>query len=161
MAFGSKCAECGYNKSLSALDIHHLDPEEKEFGIGRIRANPKSWNKIVEELRKCVLLCANCHREVHAGDLEFSNNWARFDEAYANYKKPEQEIGGHCPCCGSEKPKSQKTCSRKCSSKLTGTIDWDQYDLHELTSKYSFEKIGRIIGCSGAAVKKRYIKIKE
>lgn len=59
-AFGGRCSICGYSKCLAGFDLHHLDPTEKEFGFGAIRANPKSWkNIIVPELRKCILLCAN------------------------------------------------------------------------------------------------------
>lgn len=61
---GGKCEECGYSKSLSALEFHHIDGKTKSFGIGSSRAN-KSWDSIVAELDKCRLLCANCHRETH------------------------------------------------------------------------------------------------
>ena len=64
-SMGGKCQICGYNKCDSALDLHHINPEEKEISLASIRANPKSWSLIVAELRKCVLICANCHREEH------------------------------------------------------------------------------------------------
>jgi hypothetical protein len=51
---------------VRALIFHHLDPSHKDFTIG---GKSKSWNKIQSELDKCVLLCANCHAEVHAGLL--------------------------------------------------------------------------------------------
>lgn len=60
---GGKCSVCGYNKCMEALDFHHKDPTKKEHAIcdGRTR----SFEKAKIELDKCVLLCANCHREVH------------------------------------------------------------------------------------------------
>lgn len=61
---GGKCIECGYNKCLAALDFHHLEPHEKEF---KFRNDLRSKELIKPELDKCVLLCSNCHREVHAG----------------------------------------------------------------------------------------------
>lgn len=62
---GGKCSICGYNKCLAALDFHHINPDEKEFIItNRIR----SWAKIEKELKKCVLVCSNCHRELHNPD---------------------------------------------------------------------------------------------
>jgi len=64
-AMGGKCACCGYNKCHDAMDLHHLNPNEKEFSFAAIRANPKNWDSIVQELRKCVLLCNRCHREIH------------------------------------------------------------------------------------------------
>jgi hypothetical protein len=62
-AFGSSCAICGYNKYNGSLALHHLDPNKKDFGFGKIRANPKSWETIVQELRKCIMVCHNCHSE--------------------------------------------------------------------------------------------------
>lgn len=60
---GNKCEICGYDKCVEALEFHHLDPSKKEFNISI--ANVKSWNNIKNELDKCILVCANCHREIH------------------------------------------------------------------------------------------------
>jgi 5-methylcytosine-specific restriction endonuclease McrA len=62
---GGKCVRCGYNKSVEALEFHHINPDEKEFSISKT-GNTYSWEKIKEEINKCLLLCSNCHREVHA-----------------------------------------------------------------------------------------------
>lgn len=61
---GGKCVICGYNKSVSALDFHHINPKDKSFGIARTKSK-KFDKKIKKELDKCNLLCANCHREEH------------------------------------------------------------------------------------------------
>ena len=61
---GGKCQNCGYNKYYGALEFHHLNPKEKDFDWGKLRK--RSWPDIKNELDKCVCLCANCHREVHA-----------------------------------------------------------------------------------------------
>ncbi len=61
---GKKCGICGYSKCIAALEFHHLDPSQKEFQIGA--GNTMSWSRLEAELDKCTLLCANCHREVHA-----------------------------------------------------------------------------------------------
>jgi 5-methylcytosine-specific restriction endonuclease McrA len=63
---GGKCQVCGYDKYQGALDLHHLNPQEKEFGIGD-KGYTRSWDKIRSELDKCILVCANCHREIEAG----------------------------------------------------------------------------------------------
>lgn len=60
-----RCSECGYDKCKEALDFHHIDPEGKEFILAA--AWTLSEQRIKEEVAKCVVLCANCHREVHAG----------------------------------------------------------------------------------------------
>lgn len=58
------CAICGYNKCENALDFHHVNSEEKKFQINSITMS-FSNKRIMEELNKCILLCANCHREIH------------------------------------------------------------------------------------------------
>lgn len=61
---GGKCEICGYSKYLGALDFHHKNSIEKDFGIGQYRKY--NFSDIVKkELDKCSLLCANCHREEH------------------------------------------------------------------------------------------------
>jgi len=60
---GGKCQICGYNKSIAALDFHHVNPLEKDKSIKNLICG--SWTKIENELKKCILLCANCHREHH------------------------------------------------------------------------------------------------
>ena len=65
---GGKCLICKYDKCISALEFHHLDPNEKDFGLSQNLS--KAWSKIVEEIDKCVLICANCHREVHEGIID-------------------------------------------------------------------------------------------
>lgn len=61
---GGCCQKCGYNKSVWALSFHHLDPNEKDFNISR-KGHCTSWSKIKDELDKCILVCNNCHSEIH------------------------------------------------------------------------------------------------
>jgi hypothetical protein len=63
---GGKCYICGYSKCQEALHFHHLDPKEKNFGIGE-KGHTRIWEEVKKELDKCVCLCSNCHSEVHAG----------------------------------------------------------------------------------------------
>jgi hypothetical protein len=60
---GGRCRICGYDKCPAALDFHHPNRTAKDFVI----SSKASWWTIEPELRKCELLCATCHREVHAG----------------------------------------------------------------------------------------------
>jgi hypothetical protein len=62
---GGECKVCGYNKCVDALEFHHRDPNTKEFGVAA-KGYTRSWDKVKEELDKCDMLCANCHRELHA-----------------------------------------------------------------------------------------------
>ena len=63
--FGGKCSICGYNKCNAALDFHHTNSKEKEMTIAEISLKNVSYNKILKEARKCILICSNCHREIH------------------------------------------------------------------------------------------------
>ena len=63
---GGKCQLCGYDKCVQAFDFHHLNPKKKDFGISQ-DGMTRAWTKTIKELDKCILLCANCHREVHVG----------------------------------------------------------------------------------------------
>lgn len=63
---GSRCTKCDYNKCSAALEFHHLDPLKKDFSISH-DGQTRSWKRVKEELDKCILVCANCHREIHNG----------------------------------------------------------------------------------------------
>jgi len=63
---GGACRLCGYARSVAALHFHHIDPEQKSFGLA-LRGVARSLERCRAEARKCVLLCANCHAEVEAG----------------------------------------------------------------------------------------------
>ena len=66
---GGKCVRCGYDAYTGALEFHHIDPNQKDFTISNDRAK---LEESIEESKKCVLLCANCHREIHAGLFDIS-----------------------------------------------------------------------------------------
>jgi hypothetical protein len=68
---GNKCQECGYDKCLRALHFHHIDPKAKEFSIFEGRPGYKktrNWEQLKIEIDKCLLLCGNCHMELHDRD---------------------------------------------------------------------------------------------
>jgi len=62
---GGKCECCGYDKCLDALEFHHRDPNAKDFGISSSGITYK-WERLRVELDKCMLVCSNCHKEIHA-----------------------------------------------------------------------------------------------
>jgi predicted HNH restriction endonuclease len=67
---GGVCKLCGYNKCLEALEFHHYR-NKKNFGISQ-KGYTRGWNSIKKELDLCILLCANCHREVENGVTQLS-----------------------------------------------------------------------------------------
>ena len=62
---GGKCQQCGYKKCVQALDFHHTDPKKKDINFTSFRG--WSWKRLEKELQTCMLLCRNCHAELHAG----------------------------------------------------------------------------------------------
>ena len=61
------CALCAEDDTC-CYDFHHLDPKTKKYNISEMVGGSKSsWNTIVEEIAKCVCVCSNCHRKIHAG----------------------------------------------------------------------------------------------
>lgn len=68
--FGGACAHCGFiTDVLAVYDFHHLDPSKKDFNLARL-STTVDWEKVVAELSKCVMLCANCHRTHHAQEKQ-------------------------------------------------------------------------------------------
>ena len=67
---GGKCSICGYDKCQGALQFHHLDPNEKEFTLSQVNLNDTDFSieKMKKEVDKCILVCANCHSEIHYKD---------------------------------------------------------------------------------------------
>jgi hypothetical protein len=65
---GGRCMACGFDKYFCSLDFHHKDPSVKSPRYGSMRG--WSWERILVELEKCILLCKNCHAATHAGLLQ-------------------------------------------------------------------------------------------
>jgi len=160
-AMGGKCQICGYDKCYEAMEFHHFDPKEKEFNVGRIRANPISWIKITEELKKCILICNRCHSEVHYNKAVLPETYETFNEEYENYLEKQREGNiDNCPVCGNKKSVNQKTCSSKCAGSLSWRVDWTQVNLEEELKKgKSYTKIADELNISNASVKKRCEKL--
>jgi len=104
LAMGGKCQCCGYDKCYDALEFHHIDPSKKDFSFGGYRASPKNLSSLIEELKKCIMLCANCHREVHANVRDLPKEHSLLNEYFL---RSENEIKK------SEKPNTKKIRFRK------------------------------------------------
>lgn len=64
----SSCRICG-ESDTTCIDFHHLDPSKKEFSVSQSRGGRYSVEKILDETKKCICLCSNCHRKLHSGKL--------------------------------------------------------------------------------------------
>jgi hypothetical protein len=131
--FDSKCSICGYDKNIASLDFHHLDPRQKEFVWNEMSGF--EWQKIISELKKCTLLCKNCHSDLHNPKwkkecvLEYgtdSNNSLNKETDFSldlngesGYRKIQST--GVCPECNTP-VYGTKYCSVKCSSECNRKI---------------------------------------
>lgn len=162
-AMGGKCCVCGYSRCASALALHHLDPTQKDIGLGALRANAASWDTIVKELRKCVLVCHVCHSEIHDGMTFVPADAPRFNELFADYKSLEanenEDILTPCLVCGKMKPSYLKNCSYECAGKSRYKIDWDNVDLEKELQNKSVVQLAEELGCSDGAIHKRMKKL--
>jgi len=78
------CCVCGEKETI-CLDFHHINPEEKEKTITKLTAS--GYNSVIKELKKCVVVCANCHRKIHANKIDFEikeNLSENFEEYYSS-----------------------------------------------------------------------------
>jgi hypothetical protein len=69
-ALGGCCSLCGYNRNLAALTFHHLDPSVKDFKLDMRSLSNRDLESIYSELDKCILVCHNCHAELHNPGLD-------------------------------------------------------------------------------------------
>lgn len=159
ISFGGKCTICDYDKTIAALDYHHVDPKHKSVELSKAMRNGSAWSKIVEEARKCTIVCCRCHRELHAGVVELPENYAKFNEEYVDVIKLKFKEFDECPCCGEEKPKKQKFCSLECFSKHSRVFEVSKEELEQLVKDHPYERIGEMFGVTGNAIKKRCKKL--
>ena len=159
-AFGGKCGICGYDKYVSALEFHHLDPSKKEFSLKSYTIN--NWKLIVKELRKCVCVCSNCHKEIHGNVTELPDDINHFDETYAikeTFSKP--KFYDDCPVCGKRKNAERKYCSMSCSNKTKEKFNWNDYDVEDMLYRKHMKLavVARVVGISDNALRKRLGKL--
>ena len=63
------CAHCGFFHP-AVMDFHHINPETKERGVSEFVRGGYALNRLVEEIDKCICLCSNCHRILHAEEYK-------------------------------------------------------------------------------------------
>jgi hypothetical protein len=70
---GGKCSLCGYHRNGAALEFHHIDPSNKAFSLDARSLSNRTWALLQREVEKCVLVCSNCHAELHHPDFQITN----------------------------------------------------------------------------------------
>jgi hypothetical protein len=151
---GGKCEICGYDKCVYALEFHHSNPEKKEFNISRIKSTIFSI-RIKTELDKCTMLCSNCHREEHYGDAESYESLTLVSDIY-DVERGKGRKTYFCVDCNTRISGAKATRCRKCHLKTTEVITWPSVEeIRKLLKTNSYRGVGRILGVSDNAIKKR------
>lgn len=136
------CSSCGYNKSIVALDFHHVDPSSKNFSISQ--CNNLSLNqRIKDELDKCTVLCANCHREKHSTE----------DGVFIP-KILKQKSSPICLICGNGCSRGNQRCKSCYIKSQSANVPSKEQLLSDINHLKYQSVIGRKYGVSGNAVKK-------
>jgi len=125
---GGKCEKekCGYNKNLAAFDFHHKDPSIKESPLDSRTLSNSTMEWILKEFEKCLVVCANCHREEHHPNLELEKvrkQIKNYDDVLIvrTINKP------HCVDCGTEINYTHIRCI-KCNSIHKRKVKWPKLD---------------------------------
>ena len=147
--FDSKCCICGFDKFQEALEFHHVNPAEKEFSIGASNA-----------ITKCVLLCSNCHRGIHAGYYQVPENWRElYNEEIAqqlldDLEKTKTKTLHYCQRCGTQISHKAIYCEN-CYSIIQRKVDRpSREDLKNQIRELPFTQIGKKFGVSDNAIRK-------
>lgn len=140
---GGKCENCGYDKCIAAMDFHHKDPKEKEFGLSQ-KGLTKSLDILKKEADKCLLLCANCHREAHDALSEFKDTTT----------KKKIKTKNQCKICKRE-TYNKKYCSYKCSKKDKRKVNRpSKQELIQILKNNNWTKTGKIFNVTDNTIRK-------
>lgn len=153
---GGCCSICGYNKCLSSLDFHHLDKTKKEFAISA-NGNCRAWEKFKTELDKCIILCKNCHSEIHSQEYDNVKKEKRErigDELEVEKPKVKKKYQ-NCIICKKENISNKLYCSVECSGKSRRKVERPSLEqLNKDLEEMSIVKIGKKYGVSDNAIRK-------
>lgn len=151
---GNKCCKCGYNKNLAALDFHHKNPQKKSFQLDARHLSNTKMDKILEEAEKCVLICANCHRELHSPDLEINIVLEKIDKIENKLVNPKTKNLPNCIDCGEEINYGYKRC-QPCNWKSKRKVERPNLKiLAEEKNKHGASWCARKYGVSDRTIKK-------
>ena len=146
---GSKCSNCGYDKNYAAMDFHHVNPKNKEADWKSLRL--KKWESVIKELQKCVLLCKNCHVELHNPDAELGNVPCLLDNVLLDKGV---DSTGSCPVCDTP-VYGTICCSVRCSSiSRRKVLRPTTEELRSLVAENSLVSIGKMFSVSDVTIKK-------
>ena len=161
---GGRCLLCGYNNCVAALCFHHVEPDKKKFSLNATTVTKRATGELKRELAKCVLLCMNCHTELHAGIRSLPGTALPSVQtersAYAEQHKKEQARKLPvfiCLYCGDEFLRNQYEthCSAVCAQRAARRVQRpDKADLKKMVWEQPVSTVASRLGVSDNAVHK-------
>lgn len=149
--FGDICQICKQSYPIEVYDFHHIDPQQKEFGISA-EGQSRSQEKVAKEAIKCAMLCANCHRVIeNSGKNNFSLE-SNFNEDV--YFSTLLELSGKAAQIRKKKYEETKKSLRDSNQLLKP----DRRTLKFLIRNYPFNQVGSKYGVTDNAIRKWCIK---
>ena len=154
---GGKCQICGFDLFPEALEFHHEDPNQKDYGL----ASKGACHDIetdLNEVKKCFLLCANCHRGVHNGYYGIPKEHI-FDKELAQQlinERNEKRITkiNYCIDCGRQIDSTATRCP-SCAAKARRICERPpREDLKQLIRTIPFTQIGKQFGVEDNTIRK-------
>ena len=146
----NSCTRCGYNNNQAALDFHHVDLHQKEFEITRSKSYGSKELKleVKAELDKCIVLCANCHREIHNGSLVYENGVFR-----------EVDVKQFIWISKEDKPKKEKPSKQLKSKTVYYKIQWPtEEEMARLVWEKPLSNLAEDLGVSDKSIAKFCLK---
>lgn len=139
---GGKCEKCPYDKNIAALEFHHLNPQEKDNNLDSRHLSNRSMEWIMKEFEKCIVLCSNCHKEIHHPELTMEKSIEKLkkinDEKILKFQTGKPK----CLDCETEINYTYKRCKncndihkRKVKNRPSIT------EIEELRNKFSLDEI--------------------
>lgn len=153
---GGQCCICGYKRSITALEFHHINPEEKDFSIST-NANI-AFAKASEEVKKCILVCANCHREIHDDIIPCPQNTTYDEEKNEIIKQELLDLktrkNTYCQNCGKIITQGSQFCP-ECYYKTKRVIERPmRQELKKLIRTVPFVQLAQQFNVSDNAIRK-------
>lgn len=151
---GDKCCICGFNAFQDALEFHHVNPSNKSYQLSS--GNCYNLLSDLQEVRKCALVCSNCHKGLHGGYLTLPDNWDFYDEEFAGELLKATNQFHFCERCGREiSGQKGKIHCPECAKFLQRRVDRPtREELKTLIRSMPFTKIAELFGVTDNAIRK-------
>ena len=149
---GGGCSLCGYNKNIAALEFHHIDPSNKKYGISS--KNCHNWEEDANEVRKCILLCANCHREIE--NSSYTELHSSFDELkYSELTEKKLYKEKNCKRCGEKLVSGAENYCKECFHFMRRTTERPtRDDFKKLLRENTMKSLGSMYGITDNSIRK-------